>query len=56
MDHFFIMMEICMKAVGDLIKNKDKELFFIILMEKNMLETFKMVKNTDKEFIIFVNL
>jgi len=49
------MMEIYMKAVGDLIRNRDREHYFIILMVKNMLETFKMVKNMDKEFIIFVN-
>ena len=55
MGHSFIMMEIYMKVLGDLIKNKEKEHSFIILMVKNMLETFKMAKNMDKEFIIFVN-
>ena len=44
-----------MKETGDLIKNKDKEHFFIILMVKNILETFKMEKNMDRELIIFVN-
>ena len=54
MAHFFIMTGICMKAVGDLIKNKDKEHFFIILMVKSMLEIFKKAKNMGKEFTIFV--